>query len=92
MKKKRRTLNPYAKAERLANARSCILWTTKDGRDLWVTEMAKEHIQNTIVMLLKKQDEFTKYKVGTLEINGMTANDWVVIFRDELKYRNLMNE
>jgi hypothetical protein len=79
----------YNKAlSKLKKIRESLIWTTKNMDELVVAEMEYEHVQNTIVYLAKRQEEFTKYKVGEMRINDMTANEWIEIFREELKFRD----
>jgi len=63
-------------------------WETAHGDEILLKDMETTHLQNTIIYLCKKQEECTKYKLGEFEVNGMTAGEWIEIFRDELLYRN----
>ena len=79
----------YSKALKLVKqVRTQLHWTDKHDEVILLEHMETTHIQHTIVFLSKKQEEFSKYKVGDFEINSMTATEWVEIFRDELKFRN----
>jgi hypothetical protein len=59
------------------------LWLTANHRQIWVSSMAKKHINNTIKMLQgvgkQKPPEFWF---------GRSKKDWIIIFNDELDYRN----
>ncbi len=49
--------------------------------------MDTSHIKNTLNVLINKQESFNKNKLGDYEVNEMTANQWIEIFKDELLFR-----
>lgn len=68
--------------------RKSLAWTSSNGESVLISDMSKNHLQNTIIFLAKKQEECTKYKVGDFEVNGMTANEWIDILRQEWASRD----
>lgn len=78
----------YAKALNLIKrARTEIIWTTARKDEYSIAELGDMHLKNILVFLTRKQKEFTECGVGDYIVNDMTANEWLEIFRDELKYR-----
>lgn len=72
-----------------ASLRQQLRWTTASGDEIAVQDMEVQHLQNTIVYLSKKQEDYAKYKVGDLKINNLSAPEWIEIFRKELKSREV---
>lgn len=71
--------------------RKKLFWKTADGRELLLKTMTTSHIQNTMIMLVKKQNEWSELvglkKIQDYKINDLTATEWIEIFSDELEYR-----
>jgi len=78
----------YKKAlDKIKKIRRKLIWTTRMGEEVLIKDMEDSHVKNTIIYISKRQDEYTKYKLGVYEINGMEASEWVEIFREELAVR-----
>ena len=86
--KKQTATKILAIVERVRNQ---LIWKTAYGRENIVADMNKEHIENTIIFLHKRIEDFKKYKLGTPHINELSCEEWLEVFRDELKYRNTHN-
>jgi len=63
-------------------------WTQANGEEISLEDMETQHIQNTIIMLAKKQEDCDKYGIGNYSLNDLTANQWIELFKEELKLRN----
>lgn len=68
------------------------LWKTKDGRQLFVSEMTDQHVQNTLNYLRKRKSDLTLY-VSNNHVIDLFQLDyteaWIPIFEQELKKRNI---
>jgi len=59
----------------LKKIRKNLYWTTMSGDEILISDMDKSHLQNTIILLSKKQELCTQYGLGDFEINDLTANE-----------------
>lgn len=62
-------------------------WLDRWGNTHKVSLMDKGHIQNCIIVMAEKQDKCDKLNLGAFEYNGLTADEWIQIFRAELGRR-----
>ncbi len=76
--------------ERYCKLRNSFIWINADKYECIISEMREDHIKNTIVHLLRHQEEYTKYQLGDYVYgeNQISAKEWVVVFRNELAFRN----
>lgn len=64
-----------------------LIWITACGQKVVLSEMTDNHLQNSIIYLEERIAAHAKWKVGNCTINGLLAEEWVEVLRDELKYR-----
>jgi hypothetical protein len=67
--------------------RATTVWKTKDGVDWTVKKMETSHVQNTVILLDKKVKACAELGLGTLDVNGKKAEEWIEILKTELKFR-----
>lgn len=67
--------------------RATTVWTTKDGDEYPVKRMETSHVQNTVILLDKKVKACVELGLGTLDVNGKKAEEWIEILKTELKFR-----
>ena len=66
--------------------RKQILWNSGIG-EILVKDMSIEHVQNTVILLTKKNNEAVECGILDYEVGDMLASEWIEIFKDELEYR-----
>jgi hypothetical protein len=67
--------------------RATAIWKTKGGDEFPVKRMETSHVQNTVILLDKKVKACVELGLGTLDVNGKKAEEWIELLRTELKYR-----
>jgi len=94
LKRKRNEVD-HREAYRDQPDKDCPIWTNKDGEKIEVFRMADEYIINVIKHLTERANEMKQLKeyiVGEENFNRLeneieTVNDWLDIFKHELRNR-----
>lgn len=67
--------------------RSDTIWTTAAGDKLPVKRMETSHVQNTIILLDRKQKACEELNLGDLVVQSVKAADWIELLKVELQFR-----
>jgi len=69
--------------------RKQLSWTTAMGVNYLIKDLKDDHLVNIILCLQKKINDLLAFELPLLQINGRRVDDWILILKNELKYRKI---